>query len=228
MRNRLYIVAKWCYAALANELALHLGRLITPLRRKDLLLLSTHLWCDLYGASSKGITITNTIARVCRPTKCDTIYAVYIHILGTLIKHVSSNPIFEFSSQSNRKQIMADTNGLVIAFFYESISLYRSRGYSEEDCVELDKQETIDAIAASIQSNGHRVVCVGDIKELVQRMAREEHKEWDLAFSISEGMHGVGREAQIPGLLEAYQIPHVFSDAATLALCLDKGKTKVR
>lgn len=123
---------------------------------------------------------------------------------------------------------MADTNGLVIAFFYESISLYRSRGYSEEDCVELDKQETIDAIAASIQSNGHRVVCVGDIKELVQRMAREEHKEWDLAFSISEGMHGVGREAQIPGLLEAYQIPHVFSDAATLALCLDKGKTKVR
>ncbi|RAQ52340.1 hypothetical protein AFGD_008715 [Aspergillus flavus] len=122
---------------------------------------------------------------------------------------------------------MADTNGLVIAFFYESISLYRSRGYSEEDCVELDKQETIDAIAASIQSNGHRVVCVGDIKELVQRMAREEHKEWDLAFSISEGMHGVGREAQIPGLLEAYQIPHVFSDAATLALCLDKGKTKM-
>ena len=40
-------------------------------------------------------------------------------------------------------------------------------------------------------------------------------------------MFGVAREAQISGLLEAYQIPCTFSDAATLALCLDKGKTKV-
>lgn len=58
-------------------------------------------------------------------------------------------------------------------------------------------------------------------------MAKGEHEQWDLAFSISEGMHGVGREAQVPGLLEAYRIPHVLSDAATLTLCLDKGKTKV-
>lgn len=36
---------------------------------------------------------------------------------------------------------------LVIAFFYESFSLYRSRGYSFEDCVELDQDETIEAIA---------------------------------------------------------------------------------
>lgn len=123
---------------------------------------------------------------------------------------------------------MASTYPLTIAFFYEIASLYRSRGYSAEDCAELDTQETIDAIAASIESNGYRVVCVGDIEELVQRIARGEQEQWDLAFSISEGMHGVSREAQIPCLLEAYQIPHAFTDAATLALCLDKGKTKVR
>jgi D-alanine-D-alanine ligase len=40
-------------------------------------------------------------------------------------------------------------------------------------------------------------------------------------------MFGIGREAQITGLLEAYQIPCTFSDAATQALCLDKGRTKV-
>lgn len=116
---------------------------------------------------------------------------------------------------------------LVIAFFYESFSLYRSRGYSFEDCVELDQDETIEAIVQSLRSNGYEVVLVGDVKELVSRMAKGEHEQWDLAFSISEGMHGVGREAQVPGLLEAYRIPHVLSDAATLALCLDKGKTKV-
>lgn len=116
---------------------------------------------------------------------------------------------------------------LVIPFFYESFSLYRSRGYSVEDCVELDKEETIDAVVQSLRKNGFEVVPVGDIKELIHCIARGEHERWDLAFSISEGMHGVGREAQVPGVLEAYQIPHVFSDAATLSLCLDKGKTKV-
>ncbi|ODM23778.1 hypothetical protein SI65_01367 [Aspergillus cristatus] len=116
---------------------------------------------------------------------------------------------------------------LVIAFFYERISLYRSRGYSVEDCVELDQDETIEAIAQSLRSNGYEVVLVRDVKELVNRIAKGEHEKSDLAFSISEGMYGVGREAQVPGLLEAYRIPHALSDAATLALCLDKGKTKM-
>ncbi|KAE8398260.1 hypothetical protein BDV37DRAFT_263735 [Aspergillus pseudonomiae] len=119
------------------------------------------------------------------------------------------------------------TNRLVVALFYEIASTYRSRGYNPEDCLEFHPEETIDAIAASIESNGYEAVRVGDIQELVQRMAKGEHERWDIAFSVSEGMHGTGREAQIPGLLEAYQIPHVFSDAATLALCMDKGKTKM-
>lgn len=68
---------------------------------------------------------------------------------------------------------MTAANPLVVAFFYESFSLYHSRGYSLEDCVELDKDETIDAIAKSIQTNGYRVVPVGDMKELVQRVANK-------------------------------------------------------
>lgn len=32
-------------------------------------------------------------------------------------------------------------------------------------------------------------------------MLPTKHEQWDLAFSISEGMYGVGREAQVPGLL---------------------------
>ncbi len=45
-------------------------------------------------------------------------------------------------------------------------------------------------------------------------------------FNICEGLKGVSREAQVPALLEAYDIPYVFSDPLTLALTLDKAMTK--
>lgn len=64
-------------------------------------------------------------------------------------------------------------------------------------------------------------------QRLVERLASGEHKEWDLVLNIAEGLHGLAREAQVPCLLEAYDIPFTFADAATTALCLDKGRTKV-
>ena len=45
-------------------------------------------------------------------------------------------------------------------------------------------------------------------------------------FNFCEGLKGVAREAQAPALLEAYDIPYVFSDPLTLALALDKGMAK--
>jgi len=51
-------------------------------------------------------------------------------------------------------------------------------------------------------------------------------KSWDMVFNICEGMYGMGREAQVPALLDAYQIPYTFSDPLTLSLTLHKGYTK--
>lgn len=48
----------------------------------------------------------------------------------------------------------------------------------------------------------------------------------DFAFNMAEGLHGVSREAQIPALLEMLQIPYLGSEPLTLALCLDKARTK--
>jgi D-alanine-D-alanine ligase len=45
-------------------------------------------------------------------------------------------------------------------------------------------------------------------------------------FNICEGLHGFGREAQVPALLDAYGIPYTFSDPLVLALSLHKGMTK--
>jgi D-alanine-D-alanine ligase-like ATP-grasp enzyme len=117
---------------------------------------------------------------------------------------------------------------LVIAFIYDSFDSYRAQGFSVEQCQEFDTDETINATIRSLKACGHEVVPVPGIKKLVAMLAKGEHETWDLAFPTAEGMFGAGREAQVSGLLEAYQIPHVFSDAATLSLSHDKARTKVR
>jgi D-alanine-D-alanine ligase len=58
----------------------------------------------------------------------------------------------------------------------------------------------------------------------VGRLAAGER--WDLVFNIAEGLGGLARESQVPGLLDAYQIPYVFSEALTLAVTLHKGVAK--
>jgi D-alanine-D-alanine ligase len=51
-------------------------------------------------------------------------------------------------------------------------------------------------------------------------------ERWDLVFNIAEGMYGIGREAQVPALLDAHRIPYVFSDTVVLAVSLHKALTK--
>ncbi|KAL9007586.1 MAG: hypothetical protein Q9180_009623 [Flavoplaca navasiana] len=68
---------------------------------------------------------------------------------------------------------------------------------------------------------------VGHNKNLVACLAKGSHEAWDLIFSTSEGIHGLAREAQVPALLEAYEIPFVGPDAASTMLCHDKSKAKV-
>lgn len=118
-------------------------------------------------------------------------------------------------------------NHLKIALVYDPRSTYRKLGYSEIDCADLSLDEEAPAISAALKHLGHHVTLIPGIKPLVQQLATGKATQWDLVFNVSEGFYGTARESQVPGLLEAYQIPYTFSDAATLALCLDKGRTKV-
>ena len=54
---------------------------------------------------------------------------------------------------------------------------------------------------------------IGGVQQLAERLAAGER--WDAVFNICEGLKGVSREAQVPALLEAYDIPYVFSDPLT-------------
>ena len=113
---------------------------------------------------------------------------------------------------------------LVIGLTYDLRDDYLKEGYSLEETAEFDKPDTIEAIENVILKNGHAADRIGHVKALTRRLAADDR--WDLVFNIAEGLHGFGREAQVPALLDAYKIPYTFSDALGQALTLHKGMTK--
>lgn len=107
---------------------------------------------------------------------------------------------------------------------YDLRSVYLAEGYSEEETAEFDRDDTIEAIESALRRVGHTTDRIGHLRALIARLAKGER--WDLVFNIAEGMYGIGREAQVPALLDAYQIPYTFSDPVVLGLTLHKGWTK--
>ncbi len=101
---------------------------------------------------------------------------------------------------------------------------YLAAGFTEEQTAEFDSRETIAAIEDALQSLGYATEQIGNIRALAGRLVAGER--WDMVFNIAEGLNGFGREAQIPALLEAWEMPFVFSDPLVLALTLHKGLTK--
>jgi len=113
---------------------------------------------------------------------------------------------------------------MLIGFTYDLRADYLEMGYSPEETGEFDSEETIIHLQNAIESFGHKVVRIGNIYSLSKRLIAGER--WDMVFNICEGMYGRSREAQVPALLEAYNIPYTFSDPLTLAVGLDKQVTK--
>ena len=113
---------------------------------------------------------------------------------------------------------------LKIGITYDLRDDYLKEGYSLEETAEFDLPDTIEAIEKIILDNGFQADRIGHIKALTRRLVAGDR--WDLVFNIAEGMHGFGREAQVPALLEAYNIPYTFSDPLGHAISLQKGTTK--
>ena len=113
---------------------------------------------------------------------------------------------------------------LQLALAYDLKSDYRAAGFTAEEVMELDEEETVEGIAAALRENGHRVERVGRGIELARRLAAGER--WDLVFNIAEGIRGRSREAQVPALCEMFDQPYTFSDPLTCAVTLDKPLAK--
>jgi len=97
-----------------------------------------------------------------------------------------------------------------------------SHDRSNDLYAEWDTMETVNAVKAALEER-HRVVMV-EANELAFEKLRTIRP--DFVFNMTEGLYGVSREAQIPAMLEMLRIPYLGSDPLTLAVCLDKARTK--
>ena len=102
-----------------------------------------------------------------------------------------------------------------IGLTYDLRDDYLAQGYGEEETAEFDRPDTIDAIEAGAAGAwATRPTASATSAPLAARLAAGDR--WDLVFNIAEGLDGVGREAQVPALLDAYGIPYTFSDPVVL------------
>ena len=87
---------------------------------------------------------------------------------------------------------------------------------------EWEDEETIAGVAAALARAGE-VIRLEASDELPFRL-REARP--DMVFNMAEGLYGPNRESHVPAICEFWSIPYTGSDPLTLALCLDKGRTK--
>jgi len=113
---------------------------------------------------------------------------------------------------------------LRIGVTFDLRSDYLAEGYTEEETAEFDAEVTIQGLCDALSGLGFTPVRIGNVKALIQRLAAGDR--WDGVFNFCEGLKGLSREAQVPAILEAYDIPYVFSDPLTMAVTLDKAMCK--
>jgi D-alanine-D-alanine ligase len=113
---------------------------------------------------------------------------------------------------------------MIIGLTYDLRSEYLAMGYSEEQTAEFDRDDTVSSLEETIRSSGHDTDRIGNARKLTERLAAGDR--WDLVFNIAEGLAGIGREAQVPAILDLYGIPYTFSDPLVMSLTLHKGMTK--
>jgi len=111
-----------------------------------------------------------------------------------------------------------------IGLTYDLRDDYRALGFAEEDIAEFDFTGTIDAIEAALHRLGHETERIGNVRALARRLA--DGACFDLVFNTAEGVRGFGREAQVPALLDAFEIAYTFADPLVAALTLHKGMAK--
>ena len=113
---------------------------------------------------------------------------------------------------------------MLVGLTYDLRDDYLREGYSEEDTAEFDQLSTIEAFEHTLAVLGYQTDRIGHARHLIQRLAAGDR--WDIVFNIAEGLIGLGREAQVPAILDVFGLPYTFSDPVVTGLTLHKGLTK--
>ncbi|MGC9515913.1 D-alanine--D-alanine ligase family protein [Methanocrinis sp.] len=98
-----------------------------------------------------------------------------------------------------------------------------SRESGDDTFAEFDAPSTVQAIRKALLNRCDEVVIVEADEDAYEMLRRGN---FEFAFNIAEGIRGEAREAQIPAMLEMLGIPYSGSGVTTLAITLDKRRTK--
>lgn len=90
--------------------------------------------------------------------------------------------------------------------------------------LEWDELDTIQAIEAALRKDCN--VIPMEFDDSLWEKLKSRREEIDILFNIAEGLEGQWREAVVPTIAEEMGIPYTGSNPSTMALCLDKGRTK--
>lgn len=122
-----------------------------------------------------------------------------------------------------REKARRGVRRLRVGFAYNEKRIKPGEDPATDTEVEYDAPKTLAAVRQAIESYGHEVV---DLEARPEFPAMVAVADVDVVFNIAEGIQGRSREASIPAVLELLDIPYTGSDAATMALTLDKGLAK--
>jgi len=112
-----------------------------------------------------------------------------------------------------------------VALVYDLIHEGLLDGRMIDAIAEWDTPETINALTEAIRSGGHEVLQIEADIDVLENL-KKYRKEIDIVFNVAEGMDYESRESLVPLLCEMLRIPYTGSGPLTLALCLDKIRTK--
>jgi D-alanine-D-alanine ligase len=93
---------------------------------------------------------------------------------------------------------------------------------ADDEFAEWDTWETIAAVADALSIYGE-VIHLEATREFPERLQAERP---DIVFNMAEGRGGKNRESLVPAICEFFDVAYSGSDPLTLALCLDKSRTK--
>ncbi|MFZ2071872.1 MAG: ATP-grasp domain-containing protein [Halobacteriota archaeon] len=112
-----------------------------------------------------------------------------------------------------------------VALLYNEIKRDMLINAALDKIAELDSPETIDYVREALVSGGNEVILIEADGEAYGKL-KEERREIDIVFNIAEGLRGESRESYIPAICDMLEIPYTGSGVLTLALCLNKARTK--
>jgi D-alanine-D-alanine ligase len=116
--------------------------------------------------------------------------------------------------------------GLTVALtFNQKKDVSQISGEPGDLYAEFDSDTTIKAISNALKSAGHKVILVEADENAYSKLNKNKDKI-DIVFNIAEGLNGESRESFIPAICELLGLPYTGSGPLTLALTLDKARTK--